>query len=149
MKGQLVIEGGSGFETDGDTVIYENENGAAQLVGAQKVNGSSQLLWIGTNGAETTVNSGVQDIALLNPGDPGFGSGVPLWLDANGHLTTSNTGIVAVPAGQLVQRTVPRMISVGQDVNGHTVYALDTRRASPTPTSASRARASASTPPGS
>ena len=52
VKGQLVIEGGSGFETDGDTVIYENENGAAQLVGAQKVNGSSQLLWIDTNGAE-------------------------------------------------------------------------------------------------
>src|SRR5262249_48766950 len=29
IKGQLVVQGGTGFETNGDTVYFENENGPA------------------------------------------------------------------------------------------------------------------------
>ena len=58
IRGQLVIEGGSQFETNGDTVYFENEDGPA------------------------------------NP-------------------------------GQLVQRDVERIITAGQDQNGHTIYAPD------------------------
>ena len=79
-----------------------------QAVGQQKRDSFNNLLWLDPSGAETTTNTGVQDIVILHVGDTGY-PGSPIWLDAQGHQTTTNTGIpviVDVPAGTTGARQV-------------------------------------------